>query len=450
MMKRLNRNADDKLKESLLSYTAQNSDYWSFRGKAGREHAHDYLQYPAMMVPRMQGELIRILRESEPEIQNVYDPFVGSGTVMTEAMLQGLNFFGQDINPLAVLICRAKKGPLFSKSLNEKSNALLEAIHLDDSSHIEVDFPNLFKWFRVDIAIELSRIKRAIKKEPKKWARRFFWLAFSETIRLASNSRTSTFKLHIRPIEEVNDREIDAVQVFENTLASNLKKLVIISSILRENGFLKKGRFAGDVDIRLEDSGATNTVNNGKLYDLLVTSPPYGDNTSTVPYGQYSYLPLQWIDHADIDDKTNDNWTATTSEIDKRSLGGIKVNALEDGQELYEISKSFAQTMDYLRDKPKDRAIRVASFCRDLNNSLDPILSRLKDDALMIWTIGNRMVGGRKVPMDKILSEFLDNRGAKQVVRLKRFIPCKRMAVRNNIAKTMRAETILVMRKGTA
>jgi hypothetical protein len=65
-----------------------------------------------MMVPDMPGVLIETVREAAGEIQSAYDPFVGSGTTLTESMLRGMDFTGWDINPLAVPICRVKAGSL--------------------------------------------------------------------------------------------------------------------------------------------------------------------------------------------------------------------------------------------------------------------------------------------------------------------------------------------------
>src|SRR5437868_3043268 len=97
----------ERLKLLLDSYSDGNNEFWAFRDRALREHSHVYFQYPAMMVPKMQGQLIEAVREVAPDIRHIFDPFVGSGTTMTEAMLQGCDFTGQDINPLAILICRA-------------------------------------------------------------------------------------------------------------------------------------------------------------------------------------------------------------------------------------------------------------------------------------------------------------------------------------------------------
>ena len=65
----------------------------------------------------------------------------------------------------------------------------------------------------------------------------------------------------------------------------------------------------------------------------------------------------------------------------------------------------------------------------------------------MIWTVGNRRVGGESIPTDAILEELLVSKGICLVTRVERKIPSKRMATRNAIASTMRGEAILVFRK---
>jgi hypothetical protein len=65
----------------------------------------------------------------------------------------------------------------------------------------------------------------------------------------------------------------------------------------------------------------------------------------------------------------------------------------------------------------------------------------------MIWTVGNRKVGGEPVPLDDILTELLVHHGSKSVMRISRRILSKRMALRNNVSSTMRAEKILILRK---
>jgi len=448
-MRQPNQTPEEVLKQILESYSEIDKEFWAFRGKAVREHAHAYFQYPAMMVPKMQGQLIRAVKEVEPSIRRIFDPFVGSGTTMTEAMMQGFDFLGQDINPLAILICRAKMGPFCPQVLQDKLTSLIEAIEEDSSSEIDIDFPGRDKWFQLKVAVDLSKIRRAIMKEQELWCRRFYWVALAETVRLSSNSRTSTFKLHIREEDDLKNRqtEIAPFFIFVEIAKRNLENLSKQKKILEENGLLERGHYRGYIEVNLGDS-SKYFGQNTKGLDLLITSPPYGDNVSTVPYGQHSFLPLQWMDLIDIDEAMDKSWLKTTHEIDTRSLGGLRKEALEDTSELRNLSTSFNKFLDEIKGEPKDRSNRVAAFCRDLNRCIEPILAVLKPDAYMIWTVGNRHVAGKLVPVDQILVELLSSRGVSLVTKLERSIPIKRMALKNKIASTMRAETILVLRKG--
>ena len=98
-------NQDAKLIRRINAYALEDDEYWSFKGRSKRHHCHDLIQYPAMMVPEMQGELIDVVLEEDPDVRTLLDPFVGSGTTLGEAMCRGLDFLGIDINPLAVLAC---------------------------------------------------------------------------------------------------------------------------------------------------------------------------------------------------------------------------------------------------------------------------------------------------------------------------------------------------------
>ena len=241
-------------------------------------------------------------------------------------------------------------------------------------------------------------------------------------MRLTSNSRTSTFKLHIRSADDLDSRTVNPLQRFTTVITDINARLHGEAETLRERGHLSSnGYYRGNITIRLGDSTKLKPARD--LHDLLVTSPPYGDNTSTVPYGQYSYLPLQWIDLHDIDEDADSRCLRTTHEIDARSLGGSKKNAVEDVTHLMDVSPSLKQTLCRLKKLPADRGVRVAAFCRDLDGALGAVLQALRPSAYMIWTVGNRRVGGDPVPTDGILEELMDARGARLVTRIERKIP---------------------------
>ena len=405
-------------------------------------------QYPAMMVPQMQARFIDDVCAVCPGVRTVYDPFVGSGTVLTETMLHGLDFFGQDVNPLAILLCRVKAGPFFTDSLADRTALIRDRIQRDRGRRTEASFSGLCKWFRCDVARDLSRIVRAIRAEHELWSRRFFWVCLAETIRLTSNSRTSTVKLHIRPKTEIDARSVDAIELFYRIVTTNVSNLASKYELLRQHEHAVNGRYRGTVRTRLGNSASSDS--SGNRFDFLITSPPYGDNVTTVTYGQHAFLPLQWIDRDDIDQEFEDSLLDSTHAIDSRSLGGSRKGALEAITDLRERSEAFGTTIDSLKRQPRDRRLRVAAFIRDLDGCLPGILERLRRNAYMVWVVGNRCVGGKQVALKNILQELLEARGAVHIATLDRRIPSKRMALHNGIAATMTNEAVLVMRKDFA
>lgn len=429
------------------------ADKWAFRVWAAREYSHGLFQYPAMMVPQMQRELLKELRAADGET-TLYDPFVGSGTTLAEGMLQGLTFLGTDVNPLAILLCRAKAGPYFIEALEAAGKRVIAAAQSDKAGRIELNWDAWEKWFRRDVARSLSRLRRAIRTAGRQH-RRFLWVCLAETVRLTSNSRTSTVKLHARPIDEIEKRTIDPLQIFAKVFERNLARFGEQRDQLREAKLLSpNGHYLGDVELHLHDisSGPAPAKAMGAC-DVLLTSPPYGDNVTTVPYGQHAYLPLQWIDFEDIDEEADPRrFLASTHAIDAMSLGAPLKGALEAVQPLRAASPAFDAILDELAGEKRDRPMRVAAFWRDLDTSLDHILASLAPGALMAWTVGNRRVGSRQIAMDKILIELLEQRGCTVVMTLHRAIPnCrKRMASRNSVSSTMNTEKVLVLRNAPA
>jgi hypothetical protein len=84
--------------------TAENSSIWTCPDFNRREYVHCFFQYPAMMIPPVQKKLIDIITTAKPDIKYMIDPFMGSATTLMTCMENGLNCYGQDINPLAILI----------------------------------------------------------------------------------------------------------------------------------------------------------------------------------------------------------------------------------------------------------------------------------------------------------------------------------------------------------
>jgi hypothetical protein len=444
-------NVDNLILAELYRQSLEDEQFWSSPKNDRREQAHSFFQYPAMMVPSVQRTLVEIFYELQPNITNMMDPFVGAGTTITAGMCNGLDCYGQDINPLAVLVTRVKTGPFFIDAMTEYAAEVICKSREDISEKIEVEFNNIDKWFRKDVQIELSKLRRAIRTLKFVWARRFMWVTLAEVIRLTSNDRTSTFKLHMRSKDDIQNRIISPIGVFARLVQQNLDDLNRFNRFLRENGFIKRGYYTGNIEIAIGDTAKNIFAPEKKAhkqYDLLVTSPPYGDNVTTITYGQHSYLQLQWIDINDLDAVADDSFLLTTHEIDRRSLGGIRNRHLQgEVAKLSQESKILAGVFNTLSTQPRERTSRVVAFYSDFFISLNNIVNSLANNAYLLWTIGNRSVGGIEMPNDRILEEYLSAMNVNFVARVERKIHQKRMPSRNQSVHLISKENILIFRK---
>lgn len=435
---------DATIINKIKAYSLSDDSYWSFKGRSDRQHCHALIQYPAMMVPQMQGELIDAIRSEDRDIKTVFDPFVGSGTTLGESMMRGLDFVGHDINPLAILACEVKSGPLFTKKLEEKATNLLFNIENNTNDTVAVNFPGIDKWFTLNVQLELSAIYLAIKSEPSKWARKIFWLALSNTVRATCNSRSSTYKLHIKSEEQI-DKVGSPKEIFKKNILKSIENIKIQKKLLAEKGFLSRSKSVSKIKIRNVDAKLRKP---SKIkYDLLISSPPYGDNATTVTYGQFSYLPLQWIDISDINESIQPKLLALQNSIDNSSLGGSLKEINEKYSALENKSPSLNKCVAEINLVNPENTRKLISFTYDLNLALINSVQELRKDAYMIWTLGNRRISNIEVPLDLIMRELLESLDCKFVYQLERDIPNKRMPNRNKIATTMGKETVLIMRR---
>ncbi|MFJ5216960.1 hypothetical protein ACIP98_19835 [Streptomyces sp. NPDC088354] len=435
-------NLDRELAQQLRRRAATTPDFWTFEGEAEREHGHGLFAYPAMMVPQLQGALLEDLLTVDPDVSNVYDPFMGSGTVLLESIRRGLSFTGRDVNPLAVLISKVKSNSYDLALLHSSAEHVLERASSDRRQAIAVDFHNRDKWFRTDVSIELSRLRRAIQQLPEDLIRQALWVTFAETIRLVSNSRTSTVKLHAYDETETANRSIDVFGTFSRVLRQHCDRLAAQSLAIAE-GRKRNPTFF----VHCERADARDHPHSPLTKsDVIMTSPPYGDNITTVTYGQHSYLPLQWIDHSDVPGFSMELLRYTRS-IDSASLGGVLKGALENTEHLRSRSSSFGMCLDALADRPRNAQLRLVAFFNDLDAALGSMLMNLRSEGWMFWTLGERRISGVVVPTVAIVRDLLADRGARHVETLERKIPksSKRMAARNARVETMTSESILVM-----
>lgn len=294
---------DNVSTELYINNSINNNDIWEFDlDYANSNNVASFFvsdgnihSYPAKAVPEMVHDLLYRLKEHY-NVASVLDPFVGSGTVALESKILGLDFYGSDLNPLAVLLAKTKsltiKNSIYVKRVLENfCEDLKKPIPKGFIYKIE-KFKNIEYWFKNENIEQLSYIKYKIdtflKKRTSKYKEVFglvILTAFSTTIRESSLTRNDEFKLYRMTPANISKFNINSISVF----ISSIKKL--LSMIQESNDVFNEDV---KVEIYLNNAKDLSFMGNTKV-DVVLTSPPYGDSRSTVAYGQFSRLSLQWM-----------------------------------------------------------------------------------------------------------------------------------------------------------
>lgn len=438
---------EKKVIRDIEKLTSSEPNYWDFKESAEKEHIHKLIRYPATMVPVMQSKLIELFVKHDKTINVLLDPFMGSGTTLVEANTKGIDAIGIDINPFAYLITAVKLRKIDLERLHLKIDQLIEKIQQDTKIEFNYWFPKISKWFKPDIVNELSIIKKNIVNEPEVDYRCVMWIAFARTVQYSSNDRDSTFKLHAKTKEDIEIFNVDVKSYF-------IKSLSEIERIFKE---YYDGIYRSDCSATLYCGNSMDILREripNNSVDIVSTSPPYGDNATTVTYGQYSMLQLRWIPNEDLQIEIDDSLLQNYSSLDRKSLGGIgySLRQIEDSG-ILQRSATLSELYNKLFVRDKKKARKVVSFYIDYEKILEELFRVVKDNKYLLFTVGNRKVDDEIVCLDKVTIELSEYFHGKCVYQFERNILNKRMPDKvsklknNKPVSSMKKETILFFKK---
>ena len=171
------------------------------------------------------------------------------------------------------------------------------------------------------------------------------------------------------------------------------------------------------------------------FYDVVLTSPPYGDSRTTVAYGQFSHFANEWmgIDYA--------------RQVDSMLMGGKSV------KENY-THGIMGESIAMVEKVSNKRAKEVSSFYFDLEKSITDVAKSVKKGGKIIYVVGNRTVKGIQLPTDQFIAEKFSQNGFEHLKTYERIIGNKVMPSRNSptnkvgaLQGTMTKEYIVVCEK---
>lgn len=457
-------------------------NFWDFKNEDTNAFTHGLHTYPATMIYPISRNIISKVKEIYP-INSLLDPFSGSGTVPVEGVLAGIpNIYATDMNPLAILLTEVKSNALSPKKLSQDFKVLQEAINSNYKYHNEIldtiddfilsqnlditdkktwgenapayikqflqqkrstlnvpNFKNIGYWFKPNILLELSLISQEIQKVDNIEFKKFYIVAFSELLRLVSNRRNCEFKMYRMPVEKIKTFNPNVLDTFHSISLKNIKKM--------EEFYTQTKTLApSNLHIKLDNAKELISIPDNSI-DLLITSPPYGDSRTTVAYGQFSRLTLQWNDFLENKDDIGNE----SMKLDNKLMGGIKYR---NGY-AYELSSPTLKTaLNNIVSKDLERSGDVFSFYKDLDMCLEATSKKSKKGTYQFWVVGNRTVKEVYLETDKILAELAQAHNLQYITTFTRNIHNKVMPSKNSpsnkagaTVSTMLNEYIVILKK---
>ena len=406
-------------------------DYsWDYQGKKTKSFTHGLHTYPAMFIPQVAR---RLIEKYSNKGETICDIFCGSGTALVESRVLGRNAYGIDLNPFAIFLARAKTTEIESSIITKTYFNLLNRIRsIKDDELGKPNFLNIDFWFKEQVITQLAKIKKAIKEIADEKVRNFFMVAFSQTVRLSSNTKNGEFKLVRIKKEKLEIYNPNVLDIFRKRAEISITGMTDFYNSVDKSTWAK---------VIFGNSSRKNGIKENSI-DCIITSPPYGDSRTTVAYGQFSRLSAQWIDIFEDPNKA--------SGVDKELLGGKPTKDLEHGLK----SKHLKDVIKKVSELDEKRAKDVLSFYLGLEECLKRAYKILKQNKHFCIVIGNRLVKQVRIPTDFIIAELSENIGFTCEDIIVRNIPSKRMPSKNSptnivgaLEETMIKESILILKK---
>jgi hypothetical protein len=314
--------------------------------------------------------------------------------------------FGFDINPLVILISKVKFTKISINTILETKLVLRDGVFefvKNEDNLYKLPLPNITNadfWFSKEVLHNLNILKHFIYQIENEQIRNFFILPFSEIVRECSFTRNNEFKLFRMKSEDMLKFNPDVFGIY-------FKRLNDVIDIYMNIYFPK---LTDKVKVNVQYSKFELAEN---TFDVVLTSPPYGDSRTTVAYGQFSTLSNEWIgiDYA--------------RKIDGMLMGGVK------SKELY----TNGLMADYISDVSKEdnkRALEVSSFYDDLEISIKNIASSIKKGGKSMYVVGNRTVKSIQLPTDQFIAEKFEENGFRHLTTYERALSSKAMPSKNS------------------
>jgi len=372
--------------------------------KHNREHGrHGWLR----LTPAYSVKIVnQVLNDLTGEGLAVLDPFSGTGTTSLCAAYKGHAGTAIDINPFLIWFAKTK-GRRYSESeieeLLQAGERILAAARKGLRPASPPAIANIDKWWdRAELAF-LRQLKAALYADETTGAPvgDLLRVAFSRTVIALSNAGFNRVSMTLK---EKNESNILPLIPAATRHAEQFKRdLDTVATDARDNP-------AGNVEIIRADSRDLTLLSNGnaRIFDVLITSPPYPNRISYIrelrPY-------MYWLDYIVA--------AREAGELDWDTIGGtwgIATSRLADWKPQGAFVPSYlAPILDRIRGShPKNGMLMsqyILKYFEDMSRHFMAARRVVRPGGAVHYIIGNSVFYGHPIPSERLYEDLLRNAG---------------------------------------
>ena len=373
---------------------------------------HRIFRFPARFHPPVVRRLLEVY--SRPG-EVVLDPFCGSGTVPVEALFAGRAAIGTDIDPLSILVTRAKARTYDLGILNAATESLrgelarmreaderiwgrfdleigladYEAASSLLAEHIPA-LPNALHWFRRRVMVQLAAIRAKVETHIFSPAYPLLQLCFASIIRNASNADpvpVSSLEVtrHMRD-KEANGRSIDPYGLLDAVLHKALDST---------RGFQERRQSGTAARIVRADARHLSVRGTGRV-DCVITSPPY---LAAVDYYRRHTLEMYWLG---LTESASERLDLMSSYLGRDRVGLRHMDGA-DGTRGAAIARRWLAGMPAVRPE-RERAF--LHYCSGMGEVLTRLCEVTRVGAPVLVVVGNVRFNGCLVSIPDLLTQL--------------------------------------------
>ncbi|SRR6266851_1324840 len=421
--------ASNHVDEDIYSDSAND---WSFAFLKPRETLwgpHGYHRYPAKFIPQL---VRRIIDTYSCPRDLIGDTFVGSATTGIEALRSGRRFWGSDVNPVALLIGRAKCIPLLPAALDKAWKQLTdqlkhvqrigrrplterekEAILAIDIARAS-DEERFAYWFPAEYQRALESILHEILVIADEPIRIFFLCGFSNILRRSSIWLSGSTK----PQKDLKKYLGDPAEEFYKHMQDMIRRNALYWADLTmahiDPHHVTERCFLTQADARCLPLAS------GSL-DLLVTSPPYA---TCYAYNELHQLTHLWFTRYHIFPSPQAELAYIGSKaVSKRNQQENHTNVMPSQQANGALAQ-LASLANASNASSIQREVRqLHYYFQDMYAALHESARVVASRKRLVLIIGDSRRRGITIPTSAALCEMADSVGFKLEQRIVREVP---------------------------